>query len=135
MRSHNGFTLIKLLVMVLVVSSLAAFAIPALAGRRERTLEAAMQSDLRKLVSAQDAFYRDNQTYARSIGPAQGVSTVAFEPNGDNVITLSSVSAAGWAAQVTNPALKGSITRCGIFVGRAAAPNAAVTAEGVPACY
>jgi type IV pilus assembly protein PilE len=135
MQKGNGFTLIKLLIMVVVVSSLAAFAIPTLAGRREKTLEAGMQSDLRKLVSAQDAFYRDNQTYARSIGPTQGAMTVAFEPSGDNVITLSSVSAAGWAAQVANPALKGSITRCGIFIGSAAAPNAAVTVEGVAACY
>jgi type II secretory pathway pseudopilin PulG len=135
MRNGNGFSLIRLLIAVVVFGSLAAFAIPTLGGRKEKALLAGMQSDLRRLVRAQEAFYRDNQTYARAIGPTQGATTVAFEPSGDNVITLSSVSAAGWAAQMTNAELKGSITRCGIFIGSATVPNAAVTTDGVPACY
>jgi hypothetical protein len=75
------------------------------------------------------------QTYATAIGSTQGATTVAFEPGTNNVITLSSVSSVGWAGEVTNRALKGDITTCGIFIGGAAAPNAAVTAEAIPACY
>lgn len=135
MRNGNGFTLIKPLIAVVLIGSLAAFAIPAFGSRTERALVAGMQSDLHKLVAAQDAFYRDNQTYARAVGPTQGTVTVAFEPTGNNVIRLSSVSSAGWAGEVTNGALKGSVTRCGIFVGSGTAPNAAVKSEGAPACY
>jgi hypothetical protein len=36
---------------------------------------------------------------------------------------------------VTNATLKGAIQTCGIYVGSGVAPNAAVTAEGAPACY
>ena len=66
-----------------------------------------------------------------------GVSTyaVAFVPTTNNVIALSTVTASGWAAQATNATLKGTITKCGIYVGSGTAPNAAVKAEGAPACY
>ena len=88
MQNGNGFTLIKLLVVVVVIGSLAAFAIPTVGNRREKAEVAGMQADLRTLVTAQDAFYRDNQTYATAIGSTQGATTVAFEPGANNVITL-----------------------------------------------
>jgi hypothetical protein len=94
-----------------------------------------MKSDMRNLVTAQEAFFSDNQTYATGIAATQGAAAVAFVPTANNVITLSTVTAAGWAAQVTNATLKGTITKCGIFVGSGTAPNAAVKSEGAPACY
>lgn len=135
MGNRKGFTLIELLIVVVIVGTLAAIAIPKFTNTKEKSVLAAMKSDLRKLVTAQEAFYRDNQTYATAIGSTQGATTVAFEPSGDNVIRLSSVSVSGWAAQATNAALKGAITKCGIFIGSARAPHASVTSDGVPACY
>jgi hypothetical protein len=45
------------------------------------------------------------------------------------------VSSVGGAGEVTNRALKGDLTTCGIFIGSGTVPNAAVTAETVPAWY
>jgi hypothetical protein len=44
---------------------------------------------------------------------------------------------AGWKAEATNPTVINPATdKCGVYVGSAAnAPNAAVKAEGAPACY
>jgi len=135
MRSRKGFTLIELLIVVVIIGILAAIAIPKFANTKEKAVLAGMKSDLRNLVTAQEAFFSDNQTYATGMAATQSATNVAFVPTTNNVITLSTVTAGGWAGQVTNATLKGTITKCGIFVGSGTAPNAAVKAEGAPACY
>jgi prepilin-type N-terminal cleavage/methylation domain-containing protein len=135
MRNHKGFTLIELLIVVVIIGILAAIAIPKFANTKEKAVLAGMKSDLRNLVTAQEAFFSDNQTYAVGINATQTATQVAFVPSANNVITLSNVTAAGWTGEVTNATLKGTITKCGIYVGSGAAPNGAVKAEGAPACY
>ncbi len=136
MRNRKGFTLIELLIVVVIIGILAAIAIPKFANTKEKAVLAGMKSDLRNLVTAQEAFFSDNQTYATGIAATQGAAAVAFVPTANNVIALSTVTASGWAAQATNATLKGTITKCGIFVGSGTSPNpAAVKSEGAPACY
>ena len=135
MRNRKGFTLIELLIVVVIIGILAAIAIPKFANTKDKAYVAAMKSDLRNMVTAQEAYFSDNQTYAPAIGAAQAAGVVAFVPTTNNAIALSTVTASGWAAQATNVTLKGTITKCGIFVGSGTAPNAAVKAEGAPACY
>jgi prepilin-type N-terminal cleavage/methylation domain-containing protein len=135
MQNRKGFTLIELLIVVVIIGILAAIAIPKFANTKEKAVLAGMKSDLRNLVTAQEAYFSDNQTYAPAIGAAQAAGVVAFVPSANNVITLSTVTAAGWAGEATNATLKGTITKCGIFVGSGTAPNGAVKSEGAPACY
>ena len=135
MRNRKGFTLIELLIVVVIIGILAAIAIPKFANTKEKAVLAGMKSDLRNLVTAQEAYFSDNQTYAPALGAAQAAGVVAFVPTQNNVITLSTVTAAGWAGEATNATLKGTITKCGIYVGSGTAPNGAVKAEGAPACY
>jgi type IV pilus assembly protein PilA len=135
MQNRKGFTLIELLIVVVIIGILAAIAIPKFANTKEKAVLASMKSDLRNLVTAQEAFFSDNQTYATGIAAAQTATLVAFVPSANNVLALSTVTAAGWASEATNATLKGTITKCGIYVGSGTAPNAAVKAEGAPACY
>jgi prepilin-type N-terminal cleavage/methylation domain-containing protein len=137
MQNRKGFTLIELLIVVVIIGILAAIAIPKFANTKEKAVLAGMKSDLRNLVTAQEAYFSDNQTYAPAIGAAQAAGVVAFVPSANNVIALAAVTAAGWNATATNATLKGTITKCGIFVGSAAAPAGmpAGAAEGAPACF
>jgi prepilin-type N-terminal cleavage/methylation domain-containing protein len=135
MQNRKGFTLIELLIVVVIIGILAAIAIPKFANTKEKAVLASMKSDLRNIVTAQEAFFSDNQTYATAIGPIQTAAAVAFVPSGLNAVVLSTVTAAGWAGEATNTTLKGTITKCGIYVGSGTAPNAVVKAEGAPACY
>ena len=135
MAGRKGFTLIELLIVVVIIGILAAIAIPKFANTKEKAVLAGMKSDLRNLVTAQEAYFSDNQSYAPALGAAQAAGVAAFVPTTNNVIALSTVTAAGWAAQATNATLKGTITKCGIYVGSGTPPNGAVKAEGAPACY
>ncbi len=136
MSNRKGFTLIELLIVVVIIGILAAIAIPKFANTKEKAVLASMKSDLRNLVTAQEGFFSDNQTYATGTNATgQTATEVYFTPSSNNVITLSNVTAGGWTATVTNATLKGQIKNCGVYVGSGATPNAAVTAEGAPACW
>ncbi len=142
MMNRKGFTLIELLIVVVIIGILAAIAIPKFANTKEKATLAGMKSDLRNLVTAQEGFFSDNNTYSTAMGAAQANTpgpacggTVAFTMTGINAVVIGACTAAGWNATVTNTSLAGAITTCGIYVGSAAAPNAAVTQEGAPACW
>jgi type II secretory pathway pseudopilin PulG len=129
--------------VVVIIGILAAIAIPKFANTKEKAVLAGMKSDLRNLVTAQEGFFSDNQTYSKTLGANQVNTaaggacggTVVFVPSAGNAITVGGCDAAGWDATVTNPTLKGAIKTCGIYVGSGTAPNAAVKNEGAPACY
>ena len=137
MKNRKGFTLIELLIVVVIIGILAAIAIPKFANTKEKATLASMKSDLRNLVTAQEGFFSDNQTYAtKTHATTQSATEVIFGPSANNVIAIANVTAAGWSAEVTNATLKGTITKCGIYVGTAAGfPSANVKTEGAPACY
>ena len=66
------------------------------------------------------------------------VLTLAFTPSANTTVTVVYKNAAGWNATATNPAVPATSipNTCGVYVGAAAnAPNAAVKAEGAPACW
>jgi prepilin-type N-terminal cleavage/methylation domain-containing protein len=137
--NRKGFTLIELLIVVVIIGILAAIAIPKFANTKQKAVVASMKSDLRNLVTAQEAYFSDNNTYAPAIGAAQAAGVVAFTPSTGNVLagptTAGTNGAGGWSATMTNPAVTQAPQTCGIYVGSAAAPNAAVVQEGAPSCW
>ena len=139
--NRKGFTLIELLIVVVIIGILAAIAIPKFANTKQKAIVASMKSDLRNLVTAQEAFFSDNNDYAGGTGLVQlngllGAGKVAFSPSTGNNLVLSYVNASGWKATVTNLAVTGVPSTCGIFTGPLAnQPNPAVTQEGSPACW
>ena len=62
-REDEGFTLIELMVVVLIIAILLAIAIPTFLGARERANDRAAQSNLRNAYTAAKSIYTDNETY------------------------------------------------------------------------
>src|SRR5688572_17520795 len=60
---EEGFTLIELMVVVLIIAILLAIAIPTFLGARERAQDRAAQSNLRNALTAEKVYYTDNQIY------------------------------------------------------------------------
>ena len=55
--SRKGFTLIELLIVVVIIGILAAIAIPKFANTKEKAYLASMKSDLRNLITAEEAYF------------------------------------------------------------------------------
>ena len=127
MRNNRGFTLIELLIVVVIIGILAAIGITNFGNSKERAMVAAMKTDLRNLVSAEEAYFSNGQTY---YGGAVPSAAMPFDPSQNVTITLSDVSAGGWAASATHTY---TTKTCAIFVGSAAAV-APATVEGRVAC-
>ncbi len=62
--NRKGFTLIELLIVVVIIGILAAIAIPKFANTKEKAYLASMKSDLRNLITAEEAYFADSVKYA-----------------------------------------------------------------------
>ena len=124
MRSTKGFTLIELLIVVVIIGILAAIAIPKFANTKEKAYIASMKADLRNLVTAEEAYFADNVTYATT------TSNLQFNISAGNTVTVTAASGTGWSATANNTA---TTKTCGIFVG-SATPPVTGEAEGAPTC-
>jgi type IV pilus assembly protein PilA len=122
--THNkkGFTLIELLIVVVIIGILAAIAIPKFSNTKEKAYIASMKSDLRNLITAQEAYFSDNNsTYAASIA-AMGTN---YQASAGVTVVLGSVTNTGWAATATHPS---TAKTCQITMGGGS------TNEGAPLC-
>jgi len=120
-RNSKGFTLIELLIVVVIIGILAAIAIPKFANTKEKAYIAAMKSDLRNLVTAEESYFADNVTYSSNLG-------TSFSSSAGVTVTINSPTGTGWSASATH---NGTTKTCKIYVGAAviAGQN-----EGEPKC-
>jgi len=121
--NRKGFTLIELLIVVVIIGILAAIAIPKFANTKEKAYLASMKSDLRNLITAEEAYFADSVKYTSNLGTAYSTTSGVSAP------PTIAVTADGFTAWVSHTT---TTKTCAIYVGSTA--FAPANKEGEPKC-
>ena len=125
LKMRKGFTLIELLIVVVIIGILAAIAIPKFANTKSKAYITAMKSDLRNLVTAEEAFFSDSSKYTSQ------VTNLKYQNSTGVASPTLTVGSGYWTA--TNGHTQLTTTTCGIAVNTTN-PVVGTAGEGEPAC-
>ncbi len=125
-----GFSLIEMLVVLGLISILATIATVTLGGSSERAYRTTMQSDLRTIAAAQEAYVE--QTFAETGTATYADQASKLDVNLSNGVQVDlRATVTGWSARATHQRVAGQ--RCAIYKGTIEAFPPA-TEEGLIEC-
>lgn len=109
----NGFTLIELMIVVVIVGILTVIAIPSYTSYLEKARRSEAQTSLMELAAKIERFYSENHTYAGATLSALNMPTNTED--GHYVISLSNLSTSTYTLTATAQGGQASDTKCGNF--------------------
>lgn len=128
-RARRGFTLIELLIVVVIIGILASIAIPKFGNTKSKAYVTAMKSDLRNLVTAEEAFFADSTYYTTATNL---VSRNGFKNTTGVGVPAVTTGAGYWSATVTHSQLAGATCGIGVMTTN---PIVSTAGDGEPNCY
>lgn len=110
---RKGFTLIELLIVVVIIGILAAIAIPKFAATKDKAKLASVRTDIRNIMTAQEAYFADYATYTNTL------PTTIFQVSTGNTANAAA-STTSFTATVTNSSISTNPKSCTVTVGSGA---------------
>src|ERR1700732_737220 len=108
-NARKGFTLIELLIVVVIIGILAAIAIPKFANTKSKAYVTAMKSDLRNLVTAEEAFFSDSSKYTAVI------TDLKYQSSTGVTVPVIATGAGYWTATTSHSQIPAPF-KCGIGI-------------------
>jgi len=112
-RSEGGFTLLELLVVIAIIGILAAIAIPQFGGYRRRAFDAQVRTSVKNLVTAQEAYFVDSDTYGTGGGDTAQFTSRGFKQSLSVDITTTGTSV---DFIITGTAVSGCSSGTGVWI-------------------
>ena len=78
-KRQDGFTLIEVMVVIVILGIMAALVVPNLVGRQDQAQVTAARSDIAAIGNALDLYHLDNNTYPST---EQGLEALIEKPSG-----------------------------------------------------
>jgi type IV pilus assembly protein PilA len=129
LKLRKGFTLIELLIVVVIIGILAAIAIPKFANTKSKAYVTAAKSDLRNLVTAEEAFFADSSAYTSII---DNTVHLKYQNSTGTTAPAITVGAGFWFATNSHTQLPTG-HQCGTSMNTTH-PTVSTAAEGEPVC-
>ncbi len=101
-KNENGFTLIELMIVIVIIGILAMIAIPQYAAYRSRAYVAACEADAHSFATAQEAYFADNDTYTNIMDNLMN-STYGAKLSPNNTITPTGANATSFSFIISGP--------------------------------
>jgi prepilin-type N-terminal cleavage/methylation domain-containing protein len=125
--SSDGFTVLELTLVLVIVGLLAAIAIPQAGRARERAYVATMKSDLRNFAVAEESYFYDKAVYAGDVGL---LHNRGYQTSRGVTLEVNEATAIGWAATASHG---NTPIHCYLYAG-GAAPVGTATRDGIISC-
>jgi type IV pilus assembly protein PilA len=82
LNKDEGFTLIELMVVVLIIAILVAIAIPTFLGQRKNAQDSAAKSNVRNALATEKAYFSVNQEFTADLTELAAIEPNLFKTNG-----------------------------------------------------
>jgi len=127
--NHKVFKLIELRIVDVIIDTMAAIASRKFANTKVLAYIASMKSDLRNLVTAEEAYFADSTRYSGSSACTPTAGSATFCETTGNTLQNLGTTSDGWKSNIKNA---NTSKTCAIFVGSTS--NSPATKEGEPKC-
>jgi Tfp pilus assembly protein PilE len=116
---------VELLVVVVILGILAGMAIPRFKNTKGKAHSAALRTDLRNLMTAEESFFYSNNRYTTALDSLKFIASTGV------IVTIPEATSQGWSATTTHP--ESYPLKCSVYTGTAA-QLAPATSESQIAC-
>jgi type IV pilus assembly protein PilA len=99
-RRNEGFTLVEILIIIVIIGLLAVIAIPQFISYRSRAIDAQLKSDLRNAAVAVESYFAKWSSYPASVAQIQGYG---FQPTDGVTLTITVVTPNSYSITATKP--------------------------------